>query len=59
MNSIDEKLELSESEKSDLKNMKGETDEEDLGRSGEDIDLNSIEVTSKVSIDKKQKPILS
>lgn len=59
MNPIEENI--SESNESETRTRKSESeDEEDLGgRSHENIDLDSVDVTSKASPNKKSKPILS
>jgi len=62
MNPIDEKLEQSESEKSETKTQKiDQSDSEDdaFGRSGEHIDLGQVEVKSGKSPSKSGKPLLS
>ena len=53
--------EKDESERSETKTKRIDSseDEDELGRSGEDIDLEKVEVTSKQSTQKMQKPILS
>jgi len=58
MNPIIEKFEQSESEAQSKKAPEEDEFDEDLGRSGEKIDLNQVEVSSKNSA-KKSKPILS
>lgn len=63
MNPIDEKLEQSESEKSEKASRKlhvSDSDEDDnFGRSGENIDLGIVEVKSTKSPHKSSKPILT
>lgn len=62
MNPIEEHLEVSESNESETRSHKSEESEDDDlgGRSHENIDLDSVEVTSKGSPGhKQQKPILS
>lgn len=69
MNPIDENIEVVESDTSETKTKRHDSDsgededdfddEEDLGRSGENIDLNKVEVNSKASPNKISKPLLS
>jgi hypothetical protein len=62
MNPIDENVEGVDSETSELKSRRENSDnedDEDLGRSQEDIDLGSVEVTSKASPSRISKPLLS
>lgn len=64
MNPIDEKLEQSESEKSETRTKRiepsdSEEEEDGFGRSVEHIDLASVEVKSNRSPEKQSKPILS
>jgi hypothetical protein len=63
MNPIDEKLEQSESEKSETRTKRlepSDSEEDDnFGRSGENIDLGAVEVKSTKTPAKQSKPILT
>jgi hypothetical protein len=62
MNPIEERMEVIESDTSEIKTKRhdsSEDEDEDLGRSGEQIDLKNVEVNSKASPAKTPKPILS
>ena len=61
MKPIEENLEIPDSEASETKTLREQSDDEEdfLGRSNENIDLTQVEVTSKGSPTKVSKPLLS